>query len=185
MKKYLFIFFLCLNNSIYAQEMIVIDEDENIEEINQNDGEIGNEDNESTKQPIYYKDAKPLTGIVFSFSGFNEFRFGMGIFFGKLGSDGHHPLGDDFGLLFEYNFKDNIIYNRFYYHFTGGVSAVLLGGSIVIASDKNNIGFGFAPEVGIGLSTLFKIFYRYNFYINNNRFNSYEVVFHLCLYKRT
>jgi hypothetical protein len=122
-------------------------------------------------------------GLVFSFSGFNEFRLGMGIFFGKLGSDGgHHPFGDDFGLLFEYNLKDNIGYNRFYYHFTGGASAFLLGGSMVIVSDKNNINVGFAPEIGIGLSTLFKTFYRYNFYVNNNRFNSYEIVFHLCLY---
>jgi hypothetical protein len=60
---------------------------------------------------------------------------------------------------------------------------MLLGGSMVIAFDNNDISVGFAPEIGIGLSTLFKIFYRYNFYINN-RFNSYEVVFHFCLSKR-
>ncbi|MDR0473905.1 MAG: hypothetical protein LBH43_09590 [Treponema sp.] len=54
---------------------------------------------------------------------------------------------------------------------------------MVIAFDNNDISVGFAPEIGIGLSTLFKIFYRYNFYINN-RFNSYEVVFHFCLSKR-
>jgi len=109
---------------------------------------------------------------------------GMGIFFGKLSKDGgHHPFGDDFGLLFEYNFKDNITYNRFYYHLTGGASAALLGGSMVIASNKDDISIGFAPEIGIGLSTLFKLFYRYNFYINK-KFNSYEIVFHLCLYKR-
>jgi hypothetical protein len=122
-------------------------------------------------------------GIIFSFSGFNEFRMGMGLFFGKLGSDGgHHPFGDDFGLLFEYNLKNNISYSRFYYHITGGVSAMLLGGSMVIVSDRDDISIGAAPEIGFGLSTIFKIFYRYNFYINN-RFNSYEVVFQLCLNK--
>jgi hypothetical protein len=186
MKKYLVIVFLCLTNFINAQENIYIEKNKNIEKINQNDSgnKIGNEDIEDERQTKNYKDVKPLMGLVFSFSGFNEFRLGMGIFFGKLGSDGgHHPMGDDFGLLFEYNLKDNINYNRFYYHFTGGASAFLLGGSMVIASDKNNISVGFAPEIGIGLSTLFKTFYRYNFYINNNKFNSYEVVFHLCLYK--
>jgi hypothetical protein len=173
--------FFCLTSFINAQENIFI------EEINQNDSgaKTGDENIENKKQTGNYKDAEPLTGIIFSFSGFNEFRLGMGIFFGKLGKDGgHHPFGDDFGLLFEYNFKDNISYNRFYYHFTGGASAVLMGGSMVVASDKDNISVGFVPEIGIGLSTLFKIFYRYNFYINNNRFNSYEIVFHLCLNKK-
>ncbi|MDR2717390.1 MAG: hypothetical protein LBB89_04915 [Treponema sp.] len=176
MKKYLVIVFLCLTNFINAQENIHIEENENIETINQN------ENNEDERRAKSYKDSEPLMGLVFSFSGFNKFRSGMGIFFGKLGSDGgHHPFGDDFGLLFEYNYKDNIIYNRFYYHITNGI---LLGGSMVIAADKNNINIGLAPEAGIGLSTLFKIFYRYNFYINNSRFNSYEIVFHLCLYKQ-
>jgi hypothetical protein len=181
MKKYFVIIFFCLTSFINAQENIFI------EEINQDDSDdkTGNEEIEDKKQTGNYKDADPITGLVFSFSGFNEFRLGMGIFFGKFGKDGgHHPLGDDFGLLFEYNFKDNISYNRFYYHFTGGASAVLLGGSMIVASDKYNISVGFAPEIGIGLSTIFKIFYRYNFYINNNRFNSYEIVFHLCFNKK-
>jgi hypothetical protein len=121
------------------------------------------------------------TGVILSFSGFNEFRMGMGLFFGKLGSAGHHPFGTDFGLLFEYNLKKNTSYSRFYYHFTGGVGAMLLGGSMAIAADRDHISAGFAPEIGFGLSTLFKIFYRYNFFINR-RFNDYEVVFHLCLY---
>jgi hypothetical protein len=129
-------------------------------------------------------DGRQKTGFAFSFSGFNEFRLGIGIFLGSLGTDGgHHPLGDDFGLLFEYNFKENIKYTRFYYHLTGGVSAMLLGGSMVVAYDNDDISVGFSPEIGFGLSTLFKIFYRYNFYINNS-FNSYEIVFHLCLSKR-
>jgi len=122
---------------------------------------------------------KLLTGSIFSFSGFNEFRLGAGLFLGKLGSDGHHPVGYDYGVLFEYNFREEIMYTRLYGHLTGGVSATLLGVSMVMAIDGNNISFGLAPEAGIGLSTLFKIFYRYNFYLNKD-FNSYEVVFHLC-----
>jgi hypothetical protein len=142
------------------------------------------ENNEPIENTEKTNDDKQKIGMIFSFSGFNEFRLGMGIFFGSLGNDGgHHPFGTDFGLLFEYNFEDNIKYTRFYYHLTGGVSAMLLGGSMVIAYDNNDMSIGFAPEIGIGLSTLFKIFYRYNFYINN-KFNSYEIVFHLCLYKR-
>ena len=123
------------------------------------------------------------SGLIFSFSGFNEYRMGMGVFFGSLGRVGHHPHGNDFGLLFEFNFKDNITYTRFYYHMTGGVSAMLMGVSMVIASDSEDMSIGWAPEIGMGLSTLFKMFYRYNFY-TNNRFNSYEIVFHLCLSRR-
>jgi hypothetical protein len=90
-KKYIIVIFICLTTFLNAQE----------------NADIGVEENANKK----------LSGLVFSFSGFNEFRFGMGIFFGTLGTDGgHHPLGNDFGLLFEYNFKDNITYNRFYYH---------------------------------------------------------------------
>jgi hypothetical protein len=123
-----------------------------------------------------------VTGIALSFSGFNEFRMGVGIFYGELGGF-HHPFGYDYGLLFEYNFKEKITYTRTYFHVTGGVGAGLLGASMVFASDNNDISLGFAPEIGFGLSTVFKIFYRYNFYINRD-FNSYEVVFHLCLGKR-
>jgi hypothetical protein len=170
MKK-IFLLLFCLSGFIYAQE----NNEVNIEE-------------EHSKEKIHessYHNKKPVTGLIFSFSGFNEYRMGMGVFLGKLGTDGGgiHPIGDDFGLLFEYNFKDNIIYNRFYYHLTGGASAALLGCSMVIASNKDDISIGFAPEIGMGLSTVFKVFYRYNFYLNKN-FNSYEVVFHLCLYKK-
>jgi hypothetical protein len=171
MKKIILLLLFCFSGFIYAQET----PDVNIEE---------NHSKEKSHENSY-ENKKPVTGIIFSFSGFNEYRMGMGVFFGKLGTDGGgiHPLGSDFGLLFEYNFKDNITYNRFYYHLTGGVSATLLGGSMVIASNKDAISVGFAPEVGAGLSTVFKLFYRYNFYLNK-KFNSYEVVFHICLYPK-
>jgi hypothetical protein len=176
--------FLCLTALIGAQENVNIEESE----VNEVVKIFQEEDNQLNKEIVENSQNnenknEQNIGLIFSFSGFNEFRLGLGIFFGELGTDGHHPFGTDFGLLFEFNFKENIKYSRVYYHLTGGVSAMLLGGSMVIAFDNNDISVGFAPEIGIGLSTLFKMFYRYNFYINN-RFNSYEVVFHLCLSKR-
>jgi len=155
-------FFPYLN---FAQEDIEI-----IEHIN--DEPIKNNNKTNT--------GKLLIGSILSFSGFNEFRMGAGLFFGKLGSDGHHPFGHDYGILCEYNFKEKTIFTRLYSHLTGGVGATLLGASIVMAIDSNNISVGLAPEIGIGLSTVFKIFYRYNFYLNKD-FNGYEVVFHLCI----
>jgi len=139
----------------------------------QEDTEITNINNDKTNN------GKLLIGTVLSFSGFNKYRMGGGLFLGKLGGY-HHPVGYDYGILFEYNFKEKIIYNRLYGHLTGGASAMLLGGSMVMVIDGNNISAGLAPEIGFGLSTAFKMFYRYNFYIKNN-YNSYEVVFHLCM----
>ena len=164
-KRYfvLLIFITFFSYLAVAQEDLEI-----IDNINSEPIENNNTDND-----------KLLIGPILSFSGFNEFRMGVGLFLGKLGSDGHHPFGYDYGILFEYNFREEITYTRLYGHLTGGVSAMLLGGSMVLAIDSNNISLGFAPEIGIGLSTLFKIFYRYNFYLNKD-FNSYEIVFHLC-----
>jgi len=146
----------------------------------ENPENIDNANNEFNKGSNNADDGKLSIGPILSFSGFNEFRMGAGLFLGRLGSDGHHPVGYDYGILFEYNFKEEIIYTRLYGHFTGGVGATLLGVSVVMAIDNNSASLGFAPEIGIGLSTLFKIFYRYNFYFNKD-FNSYEVVFHLCI----
>ena len=165
-RYFVLIFFVTfLPNLVIAQEDIEIMDNTNIEVIESNDK---------------IDDDKLLIGPILSFSGFNEFRMGVGLFLGKLGSDGHHPIGYDYGILFEYNFREKIIYSRLYGHLTGGVSAILLGGSMVVAIDNSNISVGLAPEIGIGLSTLFKVFYRYNFYISRD-FNSYEVVFHICL----
>jgi len=141
---------------------------------------IDNIDNEPIENNNKTNTGKLLVGTMLSFSGFNKFRMGAGLFLGKLGSDGHHPYGYDYGILSEYNFREKIIFTRLYGHLTGGGSAMLLGGSMVMAIDNNNISAGLAPEIGIGLSTLFKVFYRYNFFINKD-FNTYEVVFHLCI----
>jgi len=165
-KRYfvLLIFITFFSNLIFAQEDLEV---------------IDNINNESIEDNNNIDNDKLLIGPMLSFSGFNEFRMGVGLFLGKLGKVGPHPFGYDYGIVFEYNFREEIIYTRLYYHLTGGASAVSLGGSMVMAIDSNNISLGFAPEIGIGLSTLFKIFYRYNFYLNRD-FNSYEVVFHLC-----
>ncbi|MDR2730526.1 MAG: hypothetical protein LBB81_06470 [Treponema sp.] len=161
----LLIFITFFSNLVIAQENLGIIDNKNNEFIESD----GNTDTD-----------KLLIGTMISFTGFNGFRIGAGLFLGKLGSDGHHPVGYDYGILFEYFFREKIIYTRLYGHLTGGVSAILLGGSIVMAIDSNNISVGLAPEIGIGLSALFKIFYRYNFYLNKD-FNSYEVAFHLCI----
>ena len=87
---------------------------------------IDNIDNEFIENNIKPNISKFLIGTILSFSGFNEFRMGVGLFLGELGSDGHHPIGYDYGLLFEYNFKENIIYTRLYGHLAGGFSAMLL-----------------------------------------------------------
>ena len=105
---------------------------------------------------------------------------GLGMFAGKLGIAGHHPTGYDYGVLLEYNFSQKLMYTRLYGHLTGGASAMLLGVSTVMVIDSKSMSIGFAPEIGVGLSTIFKMFYRYNFYLNND-YNSYEIVFHLCL----
>jgi hypothetical protein len=155
-KKYFVVFFVLLSCCIGAQEI------EETKEV-----QVAARKNSSGDEQ--------LMGLTFSFSGFNVFRFGMGLSVGSLGSDGHHPFGWDYGLLFEYDFKNNIKYNRVYFHITGGVGAMLLGGSTVIAYDNNDISIGFAPEIGIGLSTIGGIFFRYNFHINE-KFNTYCAV---------
>ena len=102
----------------------------------------------------------------------------MGLFFVNFRGSGSRQSGDDFGLLFEYNLNENIKHARLYYHMTDGSFGILMGGSVVMAFEDNDMAIGFAPEVGVGLSTFFKVFYRYNFYLND-KFNSHEIVFHV------
>lgn len=168
-------YFVLLFFMIFFSAMAIAQQDAETTEVIEN-----NNFTEDIDESNDIDNGKLLFGPILSFSGFNQFRMGIGFFLGKLGSDGHHPLGYDYGLLFEYNFKQNLMYTRIYGHFTGGVSAILLGASIVSVFDSENISVGLAPEVGIGLSTVFKIFYRYNFYMNKD-YNSYEIVFHLCI----
>jgi len=113
-------------------------------------------------------------GLTFSFSGFSEYRLGMGLFFLNSGRES----GNDFGLLAEYNFEENIKHARLYYHMTSGDFSMILGGSTVLTFNDEDMGIGFAPEIGFSISPLFQVFYRYNFY-PNNKFNGHEIVFHL------
>jgi hypothetical protein len=181
MKKLFFILLFCLTGFIIgAQEKMDNELNENNK---QNDIEIGKNDPIEEEVEKEKSDEQQLIGLIFSFGEFNNFRFGMGLVIGTLRSDGHHPFGYDYGLLFEYNFKENIKYNRIYFHLTGGVGAMLIGGSMALAYDNNDLSVGFSPEIGFGLSTLFGVFYRYTFYLNN-KFNSHEFVFHINICKR-
>jgi hypothetical protein len=120
------------------------------------------------------RDNQSFLGLTFSFSGFSEYRLGMGLFFLNTGRE----TGNDFGLMVEYNFEENIKHARLYYHMTSGEFSMILGGSTVLSFNDDDMDIGFAPEVGFSLSPLFQVFYRYNFYLNN-KFNCHEIVFHL------
>ena len=121
-------------------------------------------------------------GLIISGSGFNAFRLGGGVYFARLTNTRRYTIGWDTGTLFEYSFNDDVMYNRAYFHITSGNPPALLGASVVLAYDKDGISFGLAPEIGVGLSSYWGLFFRYNLFINS-RFNSYEVVFRLNLCK--
>jgi hypothetical protein len=159
MKRSLLVFLLltCLANFLSSEEIIVINTRDNEDERNNNSS---------------------LLGLTFSFSGFTEYRLGMGLFFMNYRGSGWFRIADDFGLLFEYNVNQNIKHARAYYHMTDRYFGILMGGSVVMAFDDDGMAVGFAPEIGVGLATFFKVFYRYNFYLDN-KFNSHEIVFHI------
>ena len=159
MKRSLLVFLLltCFANFLSSEEIIVINTRDNDEERN----------NDSS-----------LLGLTFSFSGFSEYRLGMGLFFTNYRGNGWRQSADDFGLLFEYNMEQNIKHARAYYHMTDRSFGVLMGASVVMAFADDAMAVGFAPEIGFGLGTAVKVFYRYNFYLDNE-FNSQEIVFHI------
>ena len=171
MKKCIFVLLICLCTaiSLYAQ-----------------DNSYSNETDEIVVPEIQYPERETfkekIIGLNLSVSGFNSFRPGGGIFFASFTKDKYHIYGWDTGLLHEYNVNNKINYDRLYFHITGGVALALLGGSMVLAYDKDDISVGFAPEVGVGISSVFGFFFRYNFYLNN-KFNSYEIVFQVNICK--
>ena len=156
MKKKLVLFLLILvflANFLSSEEIYA-----NGRRINENEGDIN----------------KNYLGLTFSFSGFSEYRLGMGAFFLNIG----RKTGSDLGLLAEYSFEEDIKHMRFYYHMTGGGFSTILGGSVVLTLDHDVMDIGFGPEVGFSVSPLFQIFYRYNFYMDY-KYNCHEIVFHL------
>ena len=171
MKKCLFVLLICSCTAVYlfAQDNSYSN---NTEEIVESEKQYPETENSNEK----------IIGLIISGSGFNSFRLGGGIFFASFTKDKYHIYGWDTGLLHEYNVNNRINYDRLYFHITGGVALALLGGSMVLAYDKDDISIGFAPEVGIGISSVFGFFFRYNFYLNN-KFNSYEIVFQVNLCK--
>ena len=154
-RLFLIILLLTLFTGFLSSEEIIV--------INNRDN---NDDNDS------------LLGLTFSFSGFKEYVLGMGLFFTNSRGSGSRRSADDFGLLFEYNLKEEIKHARLYYHMADGLFGILMGGSVVMAFDDDDMAVGFAPEIGFGRASSFKVFYRYNFYLDNN-FNSHEIVFHI------
>ena len=163
MKRSLLVFLViltCFANFLGSQEIFEASKDNR-----------DNRDNEQNRD-------ESLLGLTFSFSGFSEYRIGMGLFFTNYRGNGSRQSADDFGLLFEYNLDQNIKHARAYYHMTDRVFGVLMGGSVVMAFGDDAMAFGFAPEIGFGLGTSVKVFYRYNFYLKNE-FNSQEIVFHI------
>ena len=166
-KAVLFLFLLaCFTNFLFSEEIVVINNGDK-------DIIIDTRDNDDERN---YNSS--LLGLTFSFSGFSEYRLGMGLFFVNYRGSGWRQAADDFGLLFEYNMNQNIKHARAYYHMTDRSFGVLMGGSVVMAFDDDGMAVGFAPEIGFGLGTSVKVFYRYNFYLNN-KFNSQEIVFHI------
>ena len=160
MKRSLLVFLViltCVTNFLGSQEILESSRD------NRDNEQNGNES---------------LLGITFSFSGFSEYRIGMGLFFTNYRGNGWRQSADDFGLLFEYNMEQNIKHARAYYHMTDRGFGVLMGASVVMAFADDAMAVGFAPEIGFGLGTSVKVFYRYNFYLDNE-FNSQEIVFHI------
>ena len=106
---------------------------------------------------------------------YNYFAFGLGYNWGSYRVNQHHFLANDYGFIIEYKFMDELR-ARLYYDIYGGSTAVLLGGSGIIATNFDYVTIGIAPHIGIGLPFGLKMFYRYNFYLNNT-FNSHEIVF--------
>jgi len=168
MKRSLFVFLLlaCFTNFLVSEEIIVI---------NNGDKDIVIDTRDKYEERNYNSS---LLGLTFSFSGFSEYRIGMGLFFTNYRGSGSRQSADDFGLLFEYNLDQNIKHARAYYHMTDRTFGVLMGGSVVMAFDDDTMAVGFAPEIGFGLGMAVKVFYRYNFYLDN-KFNSQEIVFHI------
>jgi hypothetical protein len=160
----LFLLLACFINFLGAEEIIVINDNDIIIDTRERDNERNNN--------------RSLLGLTFSFGGFKEYRLGMGLFFENFRGSGSRRSADDFGLLAEYNLKENIKHARLYYHMTDGSFGLLMGGSVVMAFVDDDMAVGFAPEIGFGLASSFKVFYRYNFYLDD-KFNSHEIVFHI------
>lgn len=113
-----------------------------------------------------------MSGLVMSMSCFNYFSVGLGYNFGEGGSDGHHPIGHNLGILIEYKTVKELVV-RLYGHIYGGAGAMLLGVSPVFITDFRDFSFGFAPEIGIGLPG-FGLIYRYNMYYER-KFNCHQI----------
>jgi hypothetical protein len=104
---------------------------------------------------------------------FNYFNIGFGYNWGTSKNILYHFFASDYGFYIEYKTTKEL-HSRLYYDKYGGSAGLLFGGSGIAATNFDNMTFGIAPHIGIGLPGM-KLFYRYNFYLNKE-FNSHEIV---------
>jgi hypothetical protein len=154
LKRVFILVFFALSYIINAQE---------------NDGNINKEAEQSVKENIDYD----KTGIILSLSAFNYFSMGLGFNKGNWGRAGPHFFGSNYGVLIEYKTIKEM-HLRVYGNIYGGVSAMYLGLSGILCTNLEEMTAGMSPEIGLGFSGG-SIFYRYNFYLNNN-YNCHEIV---------
>ena len=125
---------------------------------------------------LYERREYDLSGSIMKLSCFNYFSIGLGYNWGSYSVIGSHYGGTDYGFYIAYK-TINEMHLRLYYNLFGGSAGILVGGSGIFATNFDKITSGIAPHIGIGFPGI-KIFYRYNFYLNNS-FNCHEIVFSL------
>ena len=154
-KKYFIILFILIlfSHNVFPEDIVI--KGENIE---RNETDIR----------IY-----DLSGFTLELSCFNYFNIGLGYKWGSCSLFGSHYSAMDYGFFLEYKTKKELHF-RLFFDMYGGSAGMLLGGSGIITTNFEEITFGIAPHIGVGFAGV-KIYYRYNFYINNI-FNCHEIV---------
>jgi hypothetical protein len=153
MKKMLFVLFLLIFSANIFAENIKDNEEEN---------------NFNNEIKIY-----DLSGFILELSFFNYFNIGLGYNLGKNKVAAGHFFGYNYGFFIEYK-TVNELHFRIFYDICGGSSGTVLGASGIVATNFNSVTAGLAPHIGAGFPQ-FKIFYRYNFYLDKT-FNCHEII---------
>jgi hypothetical protein len=155
MRKGFMVLFLFI---IFSFSTVAEDMDNNDENIEQDRNEIR-----------YYD----MSGLSLELSCFNYFNIGLGYNWGEYKVMSHHFFVFFYGFYMEYKTKKEL-HLRIYYDTYGGSAGMLLGASGVVVTNFEKVSVGIAPHIGVGFPGM-KLFYRYNFYINND-FNCHEIV---------
>jgi hypothetical protein len=141
---------------------------------------VGDEEDEGDGRPVItvindgltvdiVKPEEEMFGTVLELSAFNYFSIGFG-FYMTVAVSGRYSA-NSFGLLTKYKTPGEL-HSRLYWDYH--LFVLLLGGSGIMATNFDKITFGAAPHIGLGLGYM-KMFYRYNFYLDNS-FNCHEIV---------